>query len=560
MNMKLFGTLIAIVLVGLGVAGYLLFRDSGASVDHPKVDKPDPNQGGTKTETPLTTPDLPSNKGTEPIRVDQKSGDPVFSARGDLVVKGVVRNRADKAPLTDVEVTVHDEEGDPVESGKTGANGEYTVTIVGDVPRKISVTTSLAGFASEIALGDVVAGDHREMTFDFDLSSEFYIEGHVTNAATGAPVAEASVSVRCLEKAFSGESGEGMTDAGGYYKIGPISDLPRGGFDVYTEPDDLAPMVKYDQKVPDGKSIVTVDFAVYASLTLTGTVVARSTQKPLEEALILGKSRDPEFTDNDENESTDDKGSFRLEFEATPYDRLFVLISHDGYGPVAIDKLPAPQPDGVVDLGRIELPDQVTLSGVVYNKRTGQPVAGGDVRVFCSNAPPDLGEDDSESIDTNGHFEMKLEYTPTDRARIEIDANDCSVLEQDLRLDPTLAIQAPVRFDVDPLLILRGKVTNKSDGKPVIGAVILITPASKEAKRQVTRVAAADGSYKMGLPTDTRFEATDVLIKYSAKTFNLGPLPKPADGTFEIAKDFVIDLPATVVTPGVPRPPMRPKK
>lgn len=547
MNMKVFGFLIALVVIALGVAAYSLFEDSGGAGDPTEVTRTPPKPVDSEPEKP----DLPSVKVDDPTPTatrDEVKTDPnqlAFSPQGKLFIRGRVTDRATDAPVADAEVIVHDDEGDAIEDGKSGPDGAYELVIDGLIPPKVMVSAEASGYAAGFAAADVGNGEERSLRIDLELGGEFTIEGRVTNSQNGQPVEEASVEARCLQGAFGDAFESEDTDRNGYYKIGPITSLPREGIDVFVEPNgDFAPMVKTDIRVEPGQQKLVVNFVLYPNLKLIGRVASEQNGQPIADALVSALSVDPEYSDLGEDGSTEEDGSFELTLESTPYEGLFALFHADGFSPRSLTSFPQPSLEGVIELGTILLPPPVTVSGIVVNQRTGQPVKGGDVTIYAAGAPgkADFDYTDNEIIDAEtGRFTLTLESTPPDDAEIYVDAIGSVEHTQKLVLQPGVSNQE-VRIEVEPTIVMTGRVTRQVDGSPVLGAIVRVYVGRDRFYGR----AIADGTYRVELPPSTDFGKSEIQVQWADKRFKLGAITPPSAGAFEISKNLVVDLPPGV--------------
>lgn len=544
MNMKVFGFLIALVVIALGVASYSLFEDSSAPSPAPEVKTPTPERQDPSPVTPPTLPPdpTPTEEATrDEVKIDPK--DASFSPSGKLFVRGKILSRDTRQPIPAAEVIVHDDEGDAIEHGKSGDDGGYQVVVDGLVPPKVLVSAEADGFSAAFAAADVGPGETRTLTIDLELGAEFTIEGRVTNSLNGQPVEEASVEVRCLKGAFGDAFESEDTDQNGYYRIGPVTSLPREGIDVFVDPDgDFAPMLKTGLTIEPGQSKLVVDFVLYPNLKLRGRIASERDGRPIAEAMISALSVDPEYSDLGEDELTEEDGTFEFELSATPYEGLYALFTADGHGARVMKDFPQPANDGSIDLGTILLPQPITVNGVVVEKRTGLPVKGGDVAIYAASAPggSEFDYTDNEIIDPQtGRFSITLQNTPFDDAEIEIDAVGCVRRKQPLLLQANVAEQE-IRVEVEPNYVLTGRVTRQVDGSPVLGAIVRVY-AGRD--RHFGR-AIADGTYRVEIPPQTDFSKSEVVVQWADKRFKIGPMPVPGAGSMEIRKDLVVDLPA----------------
>jgi hypothetical protein len=172
-------------------------------------------------------------------------------------------------------------------------------------------------------------------------------------------------------------------------------------------------------------------------------------------------------------------------------------------------------------------------------------VKGGDITIYSAGAPgkDEFDYTDSEIIDpATGRFSLTLENASPDDAEILIEALQSVDYRQKLNLQPNVAEQE-IRIEVEPTILFTGRVKRQVDGSPVIGSLVKILVGRE---RLVGRATGADASFRIEIPPGLDLAQSSVQVQWADKRFKVGSVPSPAAGSFEIAKDFVIDLPAGV--------------
>ncbi len=548
MSGKTFAIFVIIVLVIVGGAVLTLMDQSSSSSgnEDPVTTDSGPTDGdGSQPDTP----DIPvvvdsggkPEDNANPER-EMASDEVEFDPGGQLVITGVVTAANGGEPIEDAEVEILYQDGDPFESATTDAEGRYTLEISDGIPAKVDLRAWGDGFATR-ARNDVgVSSSARSLVIDFELRKWFTVEGRVVSAADGTAIADATVEIRSLMPMYEDEWDDADTDENGFYRIEEIEDLPREGFDVWADSASHVPMLKAGLSIDPSGDVLRIDFELWDALLVRGVVISGKTGQPIEDAEISVTSRDPEFLDDGEEELSNEDGSFEMELDAIPFDGIFVLVSADEHSGTVIVSVPRPTSRGEVNLGDIILPEQVVLSGVVVNKSTGQPIQNGDISIYARGAP-DLDEGDytdSEFVDELGRFEISLEYTPRGPSEVYIEADGYFPLRTSLTVPPNV-LRHEVRFEVEPVVILRGLVRRKADRSPVAGArVRLLAPGNDEAA--LVGRTRANGQYIIEFPVGAAADYA-VIIEYADRRFPMGRLEKPGTGMFEIDKDFVVDLP-----------------
>lgn len=544
MNGKVFLLLLAAFAIVVAVAVLSLFDESGAPDGGHHDAAPHAVEGTQGGAEPTAIE--PANGGGGAAETVRTENTPTASTAKPrkLSVTGTVTDRADDRPIAKAKVTLYDQDGDDLESVETDASGRYALTQDGGIPPKVSVIATAEGHAAQNAEGSVVGIEHLQ--FDFKLSATFSIEGRITSAKDGTPVPEADVSLRSLaSNAFSGGEQSAESDATGYYKIADVEDLPREGIDLVVNAPEFASMVKKDVKVDADARIVRVDFALYDNLVVRGLVLSRVTGKPIEDAEVNVVSRDPDFIDLPESESTGEDGRFEVKSASTPYEGLFVNVSAPEHAAIAIDPVPAPDAQGVIDLGTVTLGSPVKVTGIVLNARTNLPVNSGSVSFCGASAPGGNDGDycDSADIDANGRFELQLEYTPAGKCEALVQVNDFTPLRRIVAI-PADGSATDTSFKVEPMLKLHGIVRRSSDNTTVTGVrVSVLTDDESLGWEQLEGRTNAMGEYRIELPSDRDVSRFAVVLKYGALRFPAGEVGALKNGAFEIVKDITADIP-----------------
>lgn len=542
MRGKVFGLLLAALAVAVGVS---LFHLSG---DPPGDGGPTPPKNGTATKDPGPDPDrVPeapeSSRGETGTTTRIELPEDVAVDHSEvLTIRGRVVEAGSGAPIDEAEVEILYPDGDEVSSATSGEDGRYEVAIEDGVPPALAFRCWADGYTIVSAEPRRVTREQRVMVVDFELASSFIVEGRVISAVDGTPVEGADVEIRSGLPLFEDDWDDGETDDSGYFRIEDIEDLPREGLDVVVEPIDHAPMVKRNLSLQPGQNVLRVDFTLYESITLVGVVTSRVNGQPIEDAMVSISSLDRDYEDDGEDEITDEDGSFELETDTLPLDGLYVLISADDHAAVRIDPVPAPDREGVIQLGTIALGPPVVVQGFVRNARNGAVVQGGDVYAFPVEAPGDEDSDyvDEELVDAQGRFELTLEYATPGAFDLIVESDGYEPSRQRVSV-PAGAQMHQVQVDLEPVVILTGAVRRQVDNTPVPGAAVRVLTQGEEGDFSArTR---ADGRYRLELPASdlTRFS---VVIESLGQRFLMGALTNPREGQFQLVKDFVVDVPA----------------
>lgn len=546
MGGKVFGLLLAALAVAVAVA---LFHLSGDPPSDANGKKPPVTQGGEPT-TPNQPPPKIKTGGSDPetttpnVTRTELPDDVDVDHGATLKIRGRVTEMGTGEPIEDAEIEVLYPNGDDIAEGTSDANGQFEIMIEDGVPPVIAFRCWGDGYT---VLGTVprrVTRGQVEMTVDFELYGSYAIEGRVVSSRDGLPIEGADVEIRCAGALFQDDWDDAETDENGFFRIEDIEDLPREGIIVGVVPMDHAPMVKRDLSLKPGERVLRVDFGLYETLTITGKVVSKVTGLPIEDAMISVSSRDEEYEDDGEDEITEADGTFEMETDTLPLEGLYVVISAEDHAAVRIDPIPAPDASGRINVGQVALGGSVSIQGFVRNARNGTPVGGGDVYAYPVDAPGAEDSDyaDEEIIDAQGRFEIRLEYATPDGFDLFVESDGFESAVQRVKVPPGALIHQ-VQVALEPVIVLRGTIFNKSNNQPVPGAMVRVLTQGDEDE-ELTGRTRANGIYRVEIPNSEDLARFSIVVEAMGQRFLMGAVGSPAGGTFEVVRDFVIDVPA----------------
>ncbi|HWQ12450.1 MAG TPA: putative glycoside hydrolase [Roseiflexaceae bacterium] len=280
------------------------------------------------------------------------------------------------------------------------------------------------------------------------------LTGTVTDAYTGQPVSSATITL-----------GEDTltTDAGGKYQIErwstkDILQVRASGYEPVTI--ELAAKPQLDRPQPPA---VTLDAISIRPNTLSGAITDSYTGQPLAGALVVAS----------ETISATTGANGRYTLAGLP-ERFTVRVSARGYEPLAQDLARTTQFDTALRPN--------TLSGVITDRFTGQPVAGATVRA---------GE---ASATTGADGRYTLEGVP-ERATVTVDAEGYAELSQ--AVERATALDAVLRPDV-----LKGTLVDAETKEPVRNATVIVTTNLASSDVSYVRIDnSADGRFTLdGIP------------------------------------------------------------
>ena len=198
---------------------------------------------------------------------------------------------------------------DTVASDTTDDAGYYTIEIA---PGTYNLTASMSGYYDNVTYGvSVSAGETVTLNFTLQRILVFgWIDGTVTDASTGDPIYDATVTAANVTSSFTR-----FTNETGHYSI----TVPLGTYNVTASMSGYYDGVEYNVSVSENVT-TTVDFALQPIVGwIDGTVTDASTEDPIVGATIIV---------NGYSTTTDDTGYYKIEIAPGTYN---VTASADGY-------------------------------------------------------------------------------------------------------------------------------------------------------------------------------------------------------------------------------------
>jgi protocatechuate 3,4-dioxygenase beta subunit len=360
----------------------------------------------------------------------------------------------------------------PAAMTRSGADGSFTVWLA---PGEISLQAHALGYAAAMTTGPVPGH-----VFELHLTPESVLVGRVEDAASHAPIAEATVEARC-----DADWETTRSDAGGRFTIGG---LDPGRCVVSAEAPGLRGIASPSIELGFGQTSTDIVVAMHPAAMVEGQVSLAG--KP-----CAGGQVSLEGAEGDRQVSASADAAGRVVFSSVLPGHYTVLAQCEGAQ--ASDAFPLLEVGTADVVGqRWPLEPGVAIHGRVVDQ-DGQPVA--DARIRLDRRPP-LGPRRwfATQSGPDGQFEVDDVIPGTYRVETSVLAPDASPEAQDLEVGagrlPGQALEIVVRRGA----AVHGTVLDQ-DGKPVAGAEVLASGHGRDddwTKGNATT--RDDGSYQIG--------------------------------------------------------------
>lgn len=330
-------------------------------------------------------------------------------------IRGFVKTETDSLPIANSLVAAVHVISQRKTYALSGADGTYEID--GLRAGDYNVHASAAGYQGEFfddaqpneqpAILSVTPPEVIEKV-DFYLATSSGIAGAVIDAATGAPIANAKVTVfeRSAARDFVKPAARGKTDENGQFLIG----VRPGSYFVFTEArgyigefyDDKTNLADADTvEVVENAHTQLADIALDKLGSISGTVIDENTSAPLAGATVIA------FLESELRRlapgiqgfgpfmrsyrtRTDENGNYLL--ENLPAGKYYVQALAKGYLPEYYDGVQALDEATLVEVERattttgidFQLGTGGSIAGTVSDSTTGLPLAGATVTVWSN--------------------------------------------------------------------------------------------------------------------------------------------------------------------------------
>ena len=422
----------ALIIVLAGLAFFLLQDDEVDPVEtSPQVqaetergrtmDVPegrDLPEGREETATALRpTPSVDVERLQEETDTPEAWEDPVL-------IVGWVEDTAQER-LAEVEVSLHDDVGEYLDSQITNERGEFVFTGDEGLPAGWTLMTEPMFLDEDdpdavvpavyTHAAPVVPGDDPAQA-RLVLAAPPRLEGRVYDAATSLPIELADIEVVCLSPAWEGEFQDAFSDEAGLFSM-RLVDVPAQDIIVRVADDEDRYAIFGPLSLAPGE-VRYLDVPLSDPIGMSGVVLASADASPIPGADVTVMPAHIEFEATDAWDVTDEDGSFLIDDVGVPADRIWLYVQADDYGP---ELLPVSDPGRATE---VRLGEVVTITGTVLDAEDEAPVDDAIVR-FVLTGPSGLYEDveDMDFVNDDGSFSIPLELVPVQGAEVIVESD-----------------------------------------------------------------------------------------------------------------------------------------
>ena len=251
------------------------------------------------------------------------------------------------------------------------------------------------GFAKAERFGVPVGAEG----LDIRLKHEGRIEGRLSYADTGAPVTDATVTVRGTD--FSHGRGEAHVDENGVFVV---KNLARGLYDLSlgVGPDGWTAISKGRILVTEGQTVSDVDLSLIRCGTITGRVTDTDTGEPIaNHSVFLHDAAYPESLGKRHSAATDETGVYRI--HAAPGQALVFTRAPRDYEDIGEVSRGVNVLEGETVTVDFQFAKGIELVIRILTK-AGKPVAGARVTEEWTRVVPEGGKSNEQGEYTLGGF------------------------------------------------------------------------------------------------------------------------------------------------------------
>lgn len=378
---------------------------------------------------------------------------------------------------------------------KTGESGEF---VLRGLPQ--GALASLEVLAPEYARVKHIGVPVGVEGLEFRLKQEGRIEGRLSYADTGAPVTDATVTVRGTD--FSHGRWEAHVDENGVFVV---RNLPRGLYDLYlgVGPDGWTAVPKGRILVTEGQTVSDADLNLIRCGAITGRVVDTDTGEPIaNHNVFLHDSAYPESLGRRHSAATDETGVYHI--NAAPGRALVFTRATRDYEDVG----EVSRSVHVVE-GETVTVDFQFAKGIELVIRTltkaGKPVAGAWVTEEWTVVMAERGKSNERGEYTLlGYRPGQLLYLKAEHVERRLHGT------AEVEFQPGRTVE--IRMERYEQVEVSGRVVNK-DGEPIPGVTILLSQRDDRKRATVGTDVAVTASTSVAVTdNDGRYRGVKLMI------------------------------------------------
>lgn len=352
------------------------------------------------------------------------------------------------------------------------------------------------GFAKDEQFGVPVGVEELEI----QLKREGRIMGRLSYADTGAPVTDATVTVRGTD--LSHGRGEAHVNKNGVFVV---KNLPRGLYDLHlgVAPDGWTAIPKGRILVTEGQTVSDVDLSLIRCGAITGQVVDTDTGEPIaNHSVFLHDAAYPESLGKRHSAATDETGVYRI--HAAPGQALVFTRAPRDYEDIGEVSRSVHVLEGETVTVDFQFAKGTELVIRMLTK-AGKPVSGARVTEEWTRVVPEVGKSNERGEYTLGGFrEGQLLFLKAEH------------IERQLRGTAEVEFQPgePVEIRMEPYeqVEVSGRVVNK-DGAPIPGVTIVLSHRdNQKSSTSGTNVSVMVGTNVAVTDNDGRYRGVRLVV------------------------------------------------
>lgn len=314
------------------------------------------------------------------------------------------------------------------------------------------------GFAKAEQFGVPVGAEGLEIR----LKHEGRIEGRLSYADTGAPVTDATVTVRGTD--LSHGRGEAHVNKNGVFVV---KNLPRGLYDLSlgVGPDGWTAIPKGRILVTEGQTVSDVDLSLIRCGVITGRVTDTDTGEPIANHNVsIHDTVHPESPGRLQRASTDGTGVYHI--RAAPGRAIVFTRAPRDYGDIGEVSRSVNVLEGETVTVNFQFAKGIELVIRMLTK-AGKPVSGAQVTEEWTRVVPEVGKSNERGEYTLGGFrEGQLLFLKAEHVERQLRGT------AEVEFQPGEPVE--IRMERYEQVEVSGRVVNK-DGAPIPGVTIVLS-------------------------------------------------------------------------------------
>ena len=334
---------------------------------------------------------------------------------------------------------------------------------------------------------------------DIRLKHEGRIEGRLSYADTGAPVTDATVTVRRTD--FSHGRGEAHVDENGVFVV---KNLARGLYDLSlgVGPDGWTAIPKGGVLVTEGQTVSDVDLSLIRCSTITGRVTDTDTGEPIANHNVsIHDAAHPEPLGKRHSAATDGTGVY--EIRAAPGQALVFTRAPRDYEDIGEVSRSVNVLEGETVTVDFQFAKGIELVIRILTK-AGKPVAGARVTEEWTRVTPESGKSNEQGEYTLDGFRAgQLLFLKAEHIERQLRGT------AEVEFHPGVPVE--IRMERYEQVEVSGRVVNK-DGAPIPGMTIVLSHRdNQKSSTSDTNVSVMVGTHVAVTDNDGRYRGVRLI-------------------------------------------------